>query len=95
MFEEYGKEEDLTEILERLVLYCAINMANPNGIRVILPKKAIEAYNRSLKAKQYDAVLTNEILKNKENTLSEHMTSNGSVWVHTIEGNEEAIKGLV
>lgn len=93
-FSEYGEEKSLQGILEDLVLYCAMNMANPKNIRVILPKKAIESHNKSVDAKQKVTLTDKDLLKN-EVVIMPQWTSQGSIWIHAIEDNEEIIQGLV
>jgi hypothetical protein len=88
---EYGEQKGLQEILEDLALYCARNMAQTDGIRVILPKKAVEAFNVTLNAKER-IVLTGPV---PEMDLDTKWTSSGCITIHVIEDNEEAIKGLV
>jgi len=52
MFAEYGAEENLQEILERLSLYCTLAGCDNPQISVILPKKAQDYYNREFQAKE-------------------------------------------
>lgn len=90
---EYGETKSLQEILEELALYCAVNMADPNGIRVIIPKKALEAFSRSFAAKER-IVLTGDAPKSNS-TITAVWNSSGCVRIHTLEENEEVIKGLI
>lgn len=88
---EYGKYGDLQEILEDLTVYCALNFANSNDIKVILPKKIIEQFSIGFRpiAK---TTLTDTA---KDMAIRTLWTSMGTVSLHSIEDNQTAIGELV
>lgn len=96
MSNEYGNEKSLQEILEDLAVYCALNMADSNGIRVILPQKAIDAHNAAFFKKQ-PIVLTGEAIVSKEQPPKDESkwTSGGCIYIHSIEDNQKLLKELV
>lgn len=91
MSNEYGQEKGLQEILEDLVVYCALNMARTDGIRVILPQRAIDAHNLTFSKKER-IVLSGPVpeLKGDEPKF----TSSGCIHIHSIEDNQSLLKEL-
>ena len=93
MFPQYGKAKELQEILEELAIFCGMSMANPDNVRVILPRKVIDAFSLSMYAKER-VVIPNTLPLVSLPTLKMYCCE-GNIYLHSLEENEEAIKGLV
>ncbi len=93
---EYGEQKSLQEILEDLLVYCAANMANVDEIRVILPQKAIDAFNLQFYAKERVTLTGSVSVQDQVEPLPTicKWKYSGCIHIHSIEGNEETIRAL-
>lgn len=91
-FKEYSNDLSLQNILEELSLYCMHNMIDANGIRIILPKKVIEKH--SLSFKPVEKIVVGSV-EEKDPVIKTQHFAGGIIHLHSLEENEEIIKGLV
>ena len=90
-FKEYLQEPlNLQTILEDLGAYCFLNGIDPAGIRVILPKKAIEFFSAGFRP--IERIKTSE--PELDTTIKSLHSHSGVIHLHSVEDNQETIKAL-